>query len=174
MPNFNNDIVVVLDVDGVLTDGTFYSTKDGKFLKCFGPDDSDMLKEIMKCCQVQFISADKKGWEITKHRIVDEMGWNLECVSHLPEWRWKWMKDKFPDKKIIFIADGVFDYYAMAHADYSICPCDALDHVKDSANYVSKRSGAERFVADACIQIIYEFGLDINMDELGVNCVRAI
>ena len=56
---FRDDLVLVLDVDGVLTDGKFYSTKDGKFLKCFGPDDWDALKEIMKCIQVQFISAMK-------------------------------------------------------------------------------------------------------------------
>ena len=33
----------ILDLDGVLTDGKFYYSQDGKFLKAFGADDHDCL-----------------------------------------------------------------------------------------------------------------------------------
>ena len=36
--------VFILDVDGVLTDGGFYYSSEGKVLKKFGPDDNDALK----------------------------------------------------------------------------------------------------------------------------------
>ena len=42
--------VFILDVDGVLTDGCFYYSIDGKVLKKFGPDDRpkkfDSLEEF--------------------------------------------------------------------------------------------------------------------------------
>ena len=33
----------VLDVDGVMTNGQFFYTENGKYIKCFGPDDNDGL-----------------------------------------------------------------------------------------------------------------------------------
>ena len=50
----------VLDVDGVLTDGTFYYSEKGKIMKKFGPHDSDGLKLISDLIKVEFISADKE------------------------------------------------------------------------------------------------------------------
>ena len=41
---------LILDVDGVMTDGKFYYTEDGKIMKVFGADDNDalsMLKNFM-------------------------------------------------------------------------------------------------------------------------------
>ena len=34
---------LVIDVDGVMTDGKFYYSVDGKILKAFGADDHDAL-----------------------------------------------------------------------------------------------------------------------------------
>ena len=33
----------VIDVDGVMTDGQFYYTAEGKVMKVFGPNDHDAL-----------------------------------------------------------------------------------------------------------------------------------
>ena len=37
-------LIVVSDVDGVLTDGSFYYDETGKCMKKFGRDDADSLK----------------------------------------------------------------------------------------------------------------------------------
>jgi 3-deoxy-D-manno-octulosonate 8-phosphate phosphatase (KDO 8-P phosphatase) len=149
------EYVLVLDVDGVLTDSTFYSSKEGKLLKRFGADDHDVLKEISKYIDsVNFITADHRGFEISRKRIEDEMKFSLSLVSNKPEERWQWIKDEFPNKKIIFIGDGIYDYYALEKADYSACPADSLDHVKNVADFVGKRTGANRFVAEACLHIM--------------------
>lgn len=60
---------IILDTDGVLTDGTFFNTKDGKFLKRFGPDDWDALKEVAKYSDVHVISGDKTGFPIVEKRV---------------------------------------------------------------------------------------------------------
>ena len=56
----------ILDVDGVFTDGTFYYSKKGKIYKKFGPHDSDGIKIIKKHFNTSLISADKRGFEISK------------------------------------------------------------------------------------------------------------
>ena len=54
----------VLDVDGVLTDGTFLYDENGKVLKSFGPHDSFMLNKIKDRLNIHFISADHRGLKL--------------------------------------------------------------------------------------------------------------
>ena len=60
----------LLDVDGVLTSGNFYSI-EGKVLKEFGPHDAYSLKKLKDKINIAFISADKRGYDITEKRISD-------------------------------------------------------------------------------------------------------
>jgi 3-deoxy-D-manno-octulosonate 8-phosphate phosphatase (KDO 8-P phosphatase) len=138
---FNNDYVVILDVDGTLTDGSFYSNDKGKFLKKFGADDWDALKILHKFTNVHFISADKKGFSIVQNRLEKEMNFKLDLVTHLPKERWIWMASTYPQKKIFYIADGIFDYYSLKECFYGICPMDSLKHVRNSSKMVINRVG---------------------------------
>lgn len=155
----SDKIVAVFDVDGTLTDGTFYQSKDGKFLKRFGCDDWDAMKELSKYIQVHIVSADKKGFDISAKRIIDEMGFSLDLVGSKPLERYKWIRNQYPDHEVIYIGDGMYDWYVLENVEYGICPADSLDHVKHAANYVSPRTGARRFVADACFHIMDKFDL---------------
>jgi len=149
-----SDWVAIFDVDGTLTDGTFYNDKKGKRLKRFGPDDFDALRELMKHIPVQFITADKKGWDIVYTRIAKEMKFDLAWVDNKPKARWKWIKENFPSKKIIYVGDGIYDWYCLREADFGACPADSLPHVKNEANFISERTGSKRFVADVCMCVM--------------------
>ena len=70
----------VLDVDGVLTDGTFLYDENGKVLKSFGPHDSFMLNKIKDRLNIHFISADHRGFKITTQRVED-MGFKVTLVN---------------------------------------------------------------------------------------------
>ena len=61
----------VLDVDGVLSSGQFLYDSNGKQYKIFGPHDNDGLKLISKYIKIRFISADTRGFEISKKRVED-------------------------------------------------------------------------------------------------------
>lgn len=56
----------VLDVDGVMTTGQFLYSSDGKSHKVFGPHDADGLKLIKDKVNISFITADKRGFAISK------------------------------------------------------------------------------------------------------------
>ena len=56
---------LIFDVDGVLTDGTFFYSVDGKVLKRFGSHDGQAIKICRAYFNMQIISADKKGFEIS-------------------------------------------------------------------------------------------------------------
>ena len=154
------DKVFILDVDGVVTDSRMFYTKDGKCMKAFGCDDFDILKELNKHIPVHFITADKKGFAITQKRVEEEMGFELDLVPHGAQERWDWMKNVYPDKDIIFMGDGYADYYAIENCFFGITTKDALDHVKDVADYITKRSGGDRAVAEVCIHLMGRFNFD--------------
>ena len=57
----------------------------------------------------------------------------------------------------IYMGDGIFDHYVMKHVGYSIAPGNADENAKSSANYVTKRTGGDRAVAEACLHIMEKF-----------------
>lgn len=88
--------VFILDVDGVLTDGTFYYTAEGKVAKRFGADDNDALSLLRPYLEIIFVTGDKRGFPISQKRASD-MHFPLELVSTIK--RIDWIKERFkPDE----------------------------------------------------------------------------
>jgi len=146
---------LVIDVDGVMTDGKFYYTEKGKIMKKFGPDDNDALKIIEDYINVQFVTGDKKGYKISKKRISNHMGFKLNLVSTVN--RLEWIKKNFEIKKTIYIGDGIFDGIVMKNVGFSITPSDGSEVTKKFASLVLKRKGGDRAVAEAVIYILNKF-----------------
>lgn len=144
--------VFVLDVDGTLTDGRMYYTKEGKVMKSFGCDDFDSLKSLSKQVEIVFITADKKGFEISNKR-AGEMSIPLYLVSNDPHERWKWIEDRYKDYIICFAGDGINDWLCLQKAWASYTVKDALPHTLSNAKFVINRRGGDRAVAEACIRI---------------------
>ena len=48
--------VLILDVDGVMTDGKFYYSDKGKVMKVFGADDNDALSLLKEYIKIIFVS----------------------------------------------------------------------------------------------------------------------
>lgn len=148
-------ITLIIDVDGVMTTGQFFYSSEGKIMKVFGPDDNDGLNLLKPHLDIHFVSADKRGFEISKKRIVDDMHFPLHLVSSHE--RADWIKQKFDAQKVIYIGDGIFDNYVMNSVGYSIAPANADINAKKSANYVTLRAGGDRAVAEACLHILKKF-----------------
>lgn len=143
--------VFVLDVDGVLTDGKFYYSIEGKLLKSFGPDDHDALQEISKFLEVVVISADSKGFGISQRRVKNDMGLELYNVGSLE--RISWITSRYAGYFKIYMGDGFYDHLVFNEVDLAIAPANASERAKASADFVTKRSGGDRAVAEACVYI---------------------
>lgn len=151
-------IAFILDVDGTLTNGKMYYTKEGKVMKAFGCDDFDALKTIGQKVHIQFISGDEKGFEISKKR-ADEMNVPIALVPSNAQKRWEWIESNFADKIIVFMGDGIGDYIALKNADYSFTVKDALSHTYNAAKEIIHRKGGDRAVARACILLDRKYRL---------------
>ena len=147
--------VFILDTDGVITTGQFFYTAEGKAMKVFGPDDNDALSLLKPYLETRFVTGDKKGYPISKKRISDDMKFQLDLVSTIH--RVEWIKERYNLAEVIYMGDGIFDHYVMQRVGYSIAPANADKLTASQANYVTKRSGGDRAVAEACLYILEEF-----------------
>lgn len=154
----------MLDVDGVMTTGQFFYTAQGKMMKVFGPDDDNALSLLKPYLNIRFVTGDKIGFDIVRKRIVDDMHFPLDLVSAVH--RIGWITKQIDPKKVIYMGDGIFDHYVMKHVGYSIAPANADGFSKKQANFVTKRYGGDRAVAEACLHILRKFFIPYNPNEL--------
>jgi 3-deoxy-D-manno-octulosonate 8-phosphate phosphatase (KDO 8-P phosphatase) len=145
----------ILDVDGVMTPGTFFYSAEGKVLKAFGPDDHDGLSLLRPYLEIRFVTGDKKGYPISKRRIVDDMGFPLDVVSTIR--RIDWIRDAYDPARVVYMGDGIFDPYVMREVGYAIAPANADANAKAAAHFVTARAGGDRAVAEACLHLLETF-----------------
>jgi len=145
----------ICDVDGVLTTGQFVYTSEGKFSKVFGPDDHDALILLKPYIDIRFVTGDKKGFDISARRIIDDMHYPLDLVSTVR--RIDWIRERYTPTEVIYMGDGIFDHYVMREVGYAIAPANADSNAKRHASYVTTRSGGDRAVAEACLHILERF-----------------
>jgi 3-deoxy-D-manno-octulosonate 8-phosphate phosphatase KdsC-like HAD superfamily phosphatase/DNA-binding XRE family transcriptional regulator len=115
---------VVIDCDGVLTDGTLTIDQHGKKLfKKFHTRDVRAIRELVSLgYEVYIVSAD--DWDGAKH-FAEKVGAEFIC-----------MKDKgrvfeaVSGRPFIAIGDDSWDIPMFGHADICYCPLDAFEAVK--------------------------------------------
>ncbi len=156
----------VLDVDGVLTDGSFYYSDQGKVMKKFGPDDSDALSLLEGKMTVSFISGDKRGFPISQKRVED-MGFPIHLVSTIE--RIDWIKERFNPQETVYMGDGIFDALVFKHVAYSIAPANAFYKTREMARFVTKAKGGEGAVAEACLHLLEKFFEPFDILDFAVN-----
>lgn len=152
--SFKNLKKIITDVDGVLTNGKFFYNQEGKILKEFGPHDGDGIKMIKSLgIDVTAISADHRGFKITEKRLND-MGVDIHLVSEKD--RLNWYKENSIDGATGFVGDGLFDIPVLRYADFSFCPNNAPEVVKESANYPLKSDGGNGVFLEIALLILKE------------------
>lgn len=153
-------LIIVSDVDGVLTDGSFYYDENGKCMKKFGRDDSDALKILRKNLpdvEVHFCSSDFHGFSITEKRIND-MGYKVDKVSVKD--RPQWIEDNFrkdSNNYVVYIGDSFVDIPVYRKADFSCCVNNGHYLAQAEATYVSEMNGGDGGFADCVLEAVSKF-----------------
>ena len=162
--------VFVLDVDGVMTTGQFLYSAEGKAMKVFGADDNDALGLLSPHLPVRFVSGDKRGFGISRRRIVDDMGYTLDLVSTTH--RVDWIAERHALEDVVYMGDGIFDAWVMQRVGYAIAPATADPHARRAAHFVTERAGGDRAVAEACLHLLERFFVPFNPMHSGPRSVH--
>lgn len=141
----------ILDVDGVMTDGTFLYSERGKIYKVFGAHDHDGIKLISPHLRVIFVTADKRGFSITKQRIVNDMKQELLLLSE--DQRYDYLIEHYDLPNSIYMGDGIHDAKILQSCLFGIAPANARTEAKVAAKFVTPSIGGQGAVLDACLKI---------------------
>ena len=142
--------LIVLDVDGVLTDGGLYYGKQGEELKRFDVKDGHAINQsIKKGLQIAIISRGSTP-EIVESR-ARKLGITESSVDKTPKadrLRALLERTGVDATNCAFIGDDHNDLEAMKLCGISACPADAAELVKDSVDIVLRTNGGHGCVRE--------------------------
>ncbi|MCR9251242.1 MAG: HAD-IIIA family hydrolase [bacterium] len=137
--------LLLLDVDGTMTDGGVYILDDGRQFKKFDAQDGMGIKLAIKAgIEVGIISHSGSSDMIyTRAKMVGIQHIYVgqeEKNDILRDWceRYNWKKDE-----IAFIGDDVNDLGIMSEVGFAACPSNAVSEVKDFVDLVLSKGGGE-------------------------------
>jgi 3-deoxy-D-manno-octulosonate 8-phosphate phosphatase (KDO 8-P phosphatase) len=145
----------ILDVDGVMTTGQFLYSVSGKEYKIFGAHDNDGVKLLSSKIKLLFLTADERGFPISKKRIVSDMKQKLLLVSD--EDRLQFIEKNYGVKNIIYMGDGIHDAPILRECFYGIAPKNARREARRAADFITESRAGEGAVLDACVHIMKKF-----------------
>tara|TARA_R110000803_G_scaffold151403_1_gene216539 strand:- start:2977 stop:3501 length:525 start_codon:yes stop_codon:yes gene_type:complete len=153
--------LLILDVDGVLTDGKKYydNTGTAKYKTFCDKDFSAIKKFKASNCKVIFLSGDRNINEsIARNRSVDFFYASGKCKSTFLDL----FKNKYNVslENMAYIGDDIFDLEIMKKVKYSFCPLDA---VRDIKSYCGELNTLNVNGGDNCIDKFYDLCVDRNI-----------
>ena len=147
--------LVITDVDGVLTDGGMYYSKDGEFLKKFNTRDA-MGMELLLDLGIKTIMLTRENSNIVKARAkkikVSELYSGVLNKKSLLKKILKKYNVKLD--QVAYIGDDLNDLEIMKSVGFSVTPSNGIDQIKKISNYVCKLNGGDgvfRELADIII-----------------------
>lgn len=140
---------VVLDVDGVLTNGDILVNEQGDQLRTFNVKDGYAIQYAVKQGMLIFVITGAKSLGVQKrfqNLGVNEIHLGIsDKLTLLSELLNKYGVDF---QETIFIGDDMPDYLCMQKVGVAIAPADAVDDIKKISNYVSTKKGGEGVVRE--------------------------
>lgn len=147
--NTKNIKLLVLDVDGVLTDAGMYYTEKGDEFKKFNARDGLMIRRLTsKGFQVGILSNGFNE-NLVKARaellgIQNVRVGQFKKLDVLTEWCTE-LKINF--QEVAFIGDDVNDEELMNKVGLAACPIDAMEKIKQASHLILNKKGG-----DGCVR----------------------
>ena len=145
--------LLIMDVDGTLTDGKIYMGSNGEVMKVFDVKDGYAITKILPKLGIIIITGRES--DIVKNRAA-ELG-----IKHL----YQGIHDKLSLMNqivtqmecgldnVIYIGDDINDLPCLKEVGYSACPADAADEVKHVCTYVCCNKGGSGAVREVINEI---------------------
>jgi len=140
---------VVLDVDGVLTDGKLLVTEAGEQLRSFFVKDGYAMQLAGKMGLSIWVISGGNSSGVQKrleglgikeiHLAVKN---KVEVMNQLMD------KYQLNYEDLAYVGDDMPDYEVMQLVNLAICPNDAVEDIKSIAHYMSPKNGGEGVVRD--------------------------
>ncbi|GAB4423428.1 MAG: hypothetical protein OHK0039_40050 [Bacteroidia bacterium] len=136
--------LILLDVDGTLTDGGMYYTESGDRSKRFDTKDGLVIHRLIKRQGVQFGFISSGSTETIVRQRAETLGVQRVYTGTRPkvEVVSEWLEElKIGFDRMAFVGDDLNDLPLLKRAGLSACPADAVAQVRAQVDVVLSRRG---------------------------------
>lgn len=151
---------LILDVDGVLTDGSIILDNEGNEFKSFHVRDGHGIKMLMRAgIKVALITGryskvvDRRAHELGITEVFQKCRDKRIAYSQLAE------KYSLNDNEIAYIGDDIIDIPLLKRSGFPVVVADADDEVKAVAKMITKKEGGRGAVREVCDFLLKAKGL---------------
>lgn len=142
--------VLVMDVDGTLTDGHIYIGAEGEAMKAFHVQDGYGIAQMLPQLGITPVIITGRSSRIVEKRagelkitslhqgISDKLSKLKEVASELGA----------DAEEIAYIGDDLNDLDCIRYCGFTGCPADAVPEVLDSVDYICKKDGGRGAVRE--------------------------
>lgn len=142
--------MLVMDVDGTLTDGCIYTSGSGELMKAFHVRDGYAIAHILPTANIVPVIITGKSSEIVKKRAselkITEVHQGIS--DKLPKLKEIANTYGLAPKEIAYIGDDVNDLECISFCGTSACPADAMEAVIAACDYVCRQNGGRGAVRE--------------------------
>lgn len=143
--------LLILDVDGVLTDGKLYLDHAGNELKAFNARDGLGIKALQRCgIDVAIITGRvsepvaQRAAQLDIRHVYQGHERKLGAYLDLLE------RTGLDPRQTCFAGDDWIDLPVMLRAGLAIAVADAEERVKQQAHWITQRNGGQGAVREIC------------------------
>jgi 3-deoxy-D-manno-octulosonate 8-phosphate phosphatase (KDO 8-P phosphatase) len=152
--------LVLLDVDGVLTDGRLYYGPEGEALKAFDVKDGHGIVLLRDHVDLGVVSGRPGKASLrrleelrVKHLVFGERDKlaGYAKLAHLG----------VPDDEVAYMGDDVNDVPLLCRVGLAACPADAREEAREVAHFVARSPGGRGAVRELCDLILRAKGITV-------------
>ncbi|RNC67884.1 MAG: HAD family hydrolase [Desulfuromonadales bacterium] len=143
--------LLILDVDGVMTDGRIIFDSNGVESKFFNVKDGHGIKMVQRAgIQVGIISgrqsvvvtnrAAELGISLVYQKALDKLTPYLDVLA----------RTGFNDSEVAFVGDDVIDIPVLRRVGFAAAPADAVDEVLPHVHFTTRNRGGWGAVREIC------------------------
>ena len=142
--------LLVMDVDGTMTDGCIYMGADGEVLKSFSVQDGygivhilpelGILPVVMTGRRSQIV--ERRAGELKIKHLYQGVADKLDLLKKLAA------ELQIAPEEIAFIGDDLIDMDCIRYCGVTACPADAVPEVLAEVNYICRRGGGKGAVRE--------------------------
>lgn len=148
--------MLVMDVDGTLTDGHIYVGNNGEMMKAFDVKDGYAIAHILPKVGITPVIITGRSSEITAYRATElkitelyqGIGDKLTKLKEIAQ------AHGITADEIAYIGDDLNDLDCIRFCGFSACPQDAIPEVKEAVNYVCSHNGGRGAVRELIEKLV--------------------
>ena len=153
--------MLILDIDGVLTDGRIYLLPDGNEVKVFNTLDGHGIKMLQRVgVEVAVISG--RSSPAAEHRM-QQLGvqhYYSGVTNKIAAFKELLKKTHITAEECAYVGDDLPDLPIMNEVGFCAAPPNACEAVLHSAHFITRKGGGEGAVREICDFIIAAQNMD--------------